>query len=165
MNHYLIYTVGLPGSGKSTFANEWLESAPIGDRALVNKDQLRRMMHVGHYAGHRTENLIIRVQRAAIMLSLFEGFDVMVHGTNLRSGMHNYYKLIAAESGAKLRYLSFADVSTSECFRRNALRDDDTYVPVDKMWHMYGQLEEWKVEQQKHKDWIPYDPRELELEP
>jgi len=42
----LIACRGLPGSGKTTWARQQLAAAPLGTLMRVNRDGLRRMMHL-----------------------------------------------------------------------------------------------------------------------
>lgn len=39
----LILTRGLPASGKTTWAREWVDEAPLGERVRINRDDLRMM--------------------------------------------------------------------------------------------------------------------------
>lgn len=79
-------TRGIPGSGKSTWANEWFAADPE-HRALSNRDDIRASLFPGNIGvvGYEREKLVTKVQHAAIKSLLNEGYDVCVHDTNLRA--------------------------------------------------------------------------------
>lgn len=79
-------TRGIPGSGKTTWANEWYAADPE-HRALSNRDDLRASLFPNNLGvlGYEREKLVTKVQHEAIKALLNEGLDVAVHDTNLRA--------------------------------------------------------------------------------
>ena len=58
----LVITRGLPGSGKSTWARQWVSQDPA-HRAEVNRDSLRLMMHGGYADGKWADQASIPADR------------------------------------------------------------------------------------------------------
>src|SRR5690554_5061653 len=79
----LVLTVGLPGSGKSTWAREWVAADPAR-RARVNRDDLRTMLRGQLVWGERDlEDQVTIVQHISIRALLLRGYSVVVDDTNL----------------------------------------------------------------------------------
>ena len=57
MEQKLIMTKGLPGAGKSTFANQEIINNP-GKYKRINRDDLRRMIDVGTFSGDAERHII-----------------------------------------------------------------------------------------------------------
>lgn len=79
----LILTRGIPASGKTTFAKQWVEESPK-TRARVNRDDLRHMMYNSYWGETVDERMVTSVQHA-IVKRLLGGVDVIVDDTNLRA--------------------------------------------------------------------------------
>lgn len=75
----IIYTVGLPASGKSTWARTFTEKNP--DWIRVSRDDLRNMR--GKYWIPKQENLITKLETMCIIEALRDGKNVIVDATNL----------------------------------------------------------------------------------
>lgn len=84
MARKLILTRGLPASGKTTQALEWVSKDPT-KRARVNRDDLR-MAVFGAYTGldWEQEKAVTVAQRAAALALLESGRSVVIDDTNLR---------------------------------------------------------------------------------
>ena len=75
-------TRGLPGSGKSTFARQFVAESP-DTRVRVNRDDIRHMLF-GKYWGV-DENTVTRAEEALVKSALTAGKDVIVDATHLRA--------------------------------------------------------------------------------
>lgn len=137
----LIATRGVPGSGKTTWAREWVAADPEG-RARVNRDDLRGMVNKSAFVaqtGDRpgTERAIRAVRDAAITALLNRGVDVVCDDTNLPSRTVRDLRRLAVLSGAEFEVVDLTDVPLEECLRRNALREGMARVPADRIVDMH----------------------------
>lgn len=80
----LILTRGIPASGKSTWAKEWVAESPL-TRARVNRDDYRAMMFDEPVLSYEQEKAVSAAQQAAVKALLGAGMDVVVDDTNLRA--------------------------------------------------------------------------------
>jgi len=85
MKNKVIILKGLPASGKSTWAKEFLDNNMFATKGSgwmrINKDDLRAMMHNSKWSkGNEKQILIIR--DAAIRSALANGYNVIVDDTN-----------------------------------------------------------------------------------
>lgn len=119
----LIVTRGLPGSGKSTFAREWVAEDPA-NRAEVNRDYLRKMLHDGVYIGgyKGTEGAVTAVRDAAIKTLLRRGLDVVSSDTNLAQKVARDLRNLADIAGAGFEVKDFTDVPLDVCLERDRER-------------------------------------------
>jgi predicted kinase len=124
----ILLTRGLPASGKSTYAEQWLAEDPA-HRARVNRDLLRFELYGQWYpeADERgtvkeKEDHVTQVEHQRIEKALREGKDVIVDNTNLNPMVFNSYGKIAKRMGAELNHKDFP-VDIEECIRRNNARD------------------------------------------
>jgi|SRR5690606_32096562 len=117
----LILTVGLPGSGKSTWAREWVAEDPA-HRARVNRDDLRTMLRGELVWGDRDlEAQVTAAQRAAVAALLEAGVSVVVDDTNLNPARRGALISIGQAAGADV-VIHRMDTPIEECIRRDALR-------------------------------------------
>jgi len=123
----LYLTVGLPGSGKSHWAKQWVAEAPAL-RARVNRDCLRDMLHPGCYR-LATETAVTTTAHAAVRALLADDWDVVCDDTNLRPERVAAWEALAAEAGARLEIVDFRHVPVEACVERDAGRPDRGYPP------------------------------------
>ena len=117
----LVLTVGLPGSGKSTWAREWVAEDPAR-RARVNRDDLRAMLRGQLVWGDRDlEAQVTAAQRATVRALLETGVSVVVDDTNLNPARRNSLISIGQAAGADV-VIHQMDTPVEECIRRDALR-------------------------------------------
>lgn len=81
----LVLTRGIPASGKTTWAKEWVAEAPE-TRLRLNRDDLRQMLHGRRYGlTFHQEEAITKIQRDTARDALARGIDVVIDDTNLRA--------------------------------------------------------------------------------
>ena len=114
----LIVTIGLPASGKSTWAKEVAESAPL-DIVRVNRDDIRDML--GLYWVPKREKLVTKIERQAMSDALKLGYTVIVDATNLKK--REFFKELAKSFSIKYEEKSFLDVPLKVCLERDAKRE------------------------------------------
>lgn len=117
----LLITRGLPASGKTTFAKQWVAEEPES-RARCNRDDLRSMIYgdppVFDYA---REQVVTAAQHAAVRALLKRGVSVVADDTNLRLKYARAWADLAHEMGAEFEVAEFR-TDAAECVRRDAER-------------------------------------------
>ncbi|GAA1623830.1 hypothetical protein GCM10009733_020590 [Nonomuraea maheshkhaliensis] len=117
----LIYTRGLPASGKSTWAKAWV-AQDVGGRVRVNKDDLRDMAHGGEFVKGATEQHINAIRDSIILELLRSGVDVVCDDTNLPERTGHHLHQLAAKVGASVQVKDFTHVPLGVCIQRDAAR-------------------------------------------
>ena len=116
-------TVGLPASGKSTWAAARADADPTV--VVLCLDDVRADLFPGRPWSIDRVRAASRLQQDRARAALAAGRDVIVADTNLSPVVRTQWVAIAAQMGAALTLQVF-DVGVEECVRRDALRD----VPV-----------------------------------
>lgn len=132
----LIITVGVPGSGKTTWAQE--ESKRLGNTVLVSRDDIRATLFGGlenYKFSKEKEDLVTRVETETVVASLTCGKNVIVHDTNLQPRDKIKWTQIAKECDAEYHEKIFS-VSMVELLKRNHKRGSKA-LPVSRLWDMY----------------------------
>lgn len=114
----LTITRGLPGSGKTTRAKEWVAEDPT-HRARINRDDYRAMLHGGYVDQERQINA---VRDAAISALLRRGVDVVADDTCLPSRHARDLRRLATLAGAEFQIWDLTDVPVEVCIERDAAR-------------------------------------------
>jgi predicted kinase len=114
-----ILTVGLPGSGKSTWAREQCDGNP-GKYKMVSKDDLRAMLDNGVWS-KKNETFVLQMRDAIILAALEDGKSVIVHDTNLH---HKHLQQIKdiVRGRAVVTTKSFLDVPIETCIKQDLKR-------------------------------------------
>jgi predicted kinase len=129
----LIYTVGLPASGKSTWAKEFCINSG-GQTKRVNKDLLRLMVDAEKWSSHR-EKFIVDIRDSIIKDTLASGYDIVIDDTNLKQKHVDRFIELAEECGATLERVDFTNVPIHTCIERDEKRAKS--VGRDTIWNMY----------------------------
>lgn len=115
----LTLTRGLPASGKTTWAKQWL--AQDSTRVRVNRDDLRAMMFGTPTYEWAQEELVTAAQRRAVGAALAAGRDVICDDMHLRPRYVREWRTFAAQHGADVVVQEFP-ISVEESVRRDAQR-------------------------------------------
>lgn len=122
----LAYTIGLPGSGKTTLARELIAQHPTSDAVRVNRDDLRTMLYgpdVGRWGDPHIESQITEAQRAAITAAWRTGARLVVcDDTNLNPAHRTALAQLAMTMGAHVEEHDLRGVPLATCLERNARR-------------------------------------------
>ena len=112
---------GLPASGKSTWAKQWvLEDSE--HRIRINQDDIRLML--GKYWVPSREKLVQEIQFNAIIEALNRKFDVVIDNTNLNNKvLDQFNRLIRTFEDYEIEYKDFFDTPLSVCIERDKNRD------------------------------------------
>ena len=117
----LIICRGLPASGKSTWAKQWVLEDPE-HRVRINQDDIRLML--GKYWVPSREKLVQEIQFDAIVEALCREFDVVIDNTNLnKKVLDQFNHLIKTFEDYEIEYKDFFDTPLSVCIERDKNRD------------------------------------------
>jgi predicted kinase len=121
----LIVLVGLPASGKSTYARELVAQG----YTRVNRDELRVMLHAGIYSPDNEE--IIKAAEAAIISSaLRAGHNVVIDDTNMSEGIVERWFTLARDAGVSDYSAHAFEIPIEECIARDAARPNPVGEPA-----------------------------------
>lgn len=116
----MILTRGLPGSGKST----WAENLVAQDSTYVraNRDSLRLMMYGKPVLSSTQETYVTVAQHGMVENALKAGLNVVVDDTNFfPRGVRNLLK-IAQKYDTEVEFKDFTDVPVEVCIARDQAR-------------------------------------------
>ena len=117
----LIITRGLPASGKSTWAKQWVLEDPE-HRVRINQDDIRLML--GKYWVPSREKLVQHIQEEVLIEALLKGYDIVIDNTNLNEKvLDNYRVLVTAYGDHAIEYKDFFDTPLSVCIEHDKNRD------------------------------------------
>lgn len=133
----LIITRGLPGSGKSTYAREWVNQDPK-ERIIVNRDSIRRML--GPYWVPEREGLVTTIEHNMIRDGLINNYHVILDATNFKATIKNYSDMIRAWGihNYEVKFMDFTDVPLEVCLERDKLRPGDQQVGEEVIMNFYN---------------------------
>lgn len=120
----IIITRGLPASGKSFFAKQWVLEDPE-HRVRINQDDIRLML--GKYWVPEREKLVKVIQDNAIARAIQYGFDIIIDNTNLNPKTLEQLTKLITECGLHvtnlIEYKDFFDTPLSTCIERDKNRE------------------------------------------
>ena len=118
MNKLLIL-VGIPASGKSTFAKQWVEESSK-TRIIVNRDSIRRGL--GVYWVPTREGLISDLEFKTVETAMDWEYDICLDSTNLNSIYIQQWIKLAQKWEYEIEYKKF-DISLEEALERDKNRE------------------------------------------
>ena len=132
MSLKLILTKGLPASGKTTWAKEYIQKHP--ETANLCKDDLRLQLS----GTNKREKRIIKVRDLLTEYYFEQDYSVIWSDTNLNPVHLRRATELAAKYQAELSVRDFTDVSLSECIRRDLLRSNSVgQQAIEQMYYDY----------------------------
>lgn len=121
----IILTRGIQGSGKSTWARQWVEEDPE-NRVRINNDDIRNML--GKYWVTSRENLVSSIKEKIAEEAMSRGYDIVVDNMNLNPKEILFWKRMIRDANMNpdgYQYeIEFKDffIPLEECIRRDAMR-------------------------------------------
>lgn len=125
MNKKLILTRGIQGSGKSTWARQWVEEDPE-NRVRINNDDIRNML--GKYWVTSRENLVSSIKKNMAEEAINRGYDIVVDNMNLNPKEILFWKdmvkMANMDPDGYQYEIEFKDffIPLEECIRHDAMR-------------------------------------------
>lgn len=116
----LIMCIGLPASGKSTWAKAMVDAHP-GEYKRVNKDDLRAMIDNSHWS-KENEATIVAIRNEIICETLRCNKSIIVDDTNLDPKHEKDLREIAQHFGSTFEIKDFRDVPVDVCLARDKNR-------------------------------------------
>src|SRR5574344_742718 len=107
---------GLPASGKSTYAKEWVNQDPK-HRVRINRDTMRLMLNPIYSMNH--ENLVTDILDFALNNILAHNYDVVIDNMNLSKKYVDDLEAKAKEANYEIVIKSFKDVPLDVCIERD----------------------------------------------
>jgi predicted kinase len=129
------FTIGLPASGKSTWAKNKVEQSPNSIKR-VNKDELRAMLDNSYYS-KGNEKFVLNIQDMIIKEALENGKHVIVDNTHLAS-KHEARIRELIKGLAVLEIVDFRHVPLETCIDRDLKRFNSVGEKVIR--DMYNQF-------------------------
>lgn len=120
-NPVLVITRGIPASGKTTWARDWVALDHF-HRTRINRDDMRVMMFDKEILDHHGEEKVTIAQHAAVEAALRAGISVVVDDTNLRLKYAKQWQTVARRADADFYVEEFIDVSLDVCIERDVAR-------------------------------------------
>ena len=130
MNKLLILQ-GIPASGKSSWAKQWVEEDPK-NRVIVNRDSIRRGL--GVYWVPSREGLVTSIEQHSVYEALEMGYDVCLDATNLNPNYLLVWKDIAESLNIPIEIKEFK-ISLEEALERDKNREFSVGEKVIKQFY------------------------------
>jgi predicted kinase len=134
----LVINRGIPGSGKSTYAREWVLK-PGTRRARVNRDDIRMQLYGVEFGVPIEETVVTAVEDQMINTLLSEGVSVIIDDCNISQRYINRFTKMGEKHGAEVR-VNLINVDLATALDRNSKRD--RFVPTHVIQDMYKRLQE-----------------------
>ena len=121
----LILTRGIQGSGKTTWARQWIAEDPK-NRVRINNDDIRNML--GNYWVVEREPLVSEMKQYLTQAAMDRGYDIVIDNMNLNPKEVKFWEKVVElnnEDPDGYKYeIEFKDffIPLEECIRRDAMR-------------------------------------------
>ena len=116
----IILCRGIQGSGKTTWAKQWVLEDPE-HRVRFNNDDIRNML--GKYWVPSREPMVAAMKDSFVEEAILLRLDMVVDNMNLNNKEIEYWKNWANLHNYDLEYKDFFDTPLSVCIERDKTRD------------------------------------------
>lgn len=127
-NNSLYIFIGIPCSGKSTYAKILL-SKKTGI-VVISTDELRKELTGTYKFSQQSNNLVFTIAKERINSALSQGFDVVFDATNTNSKYRQDIIRIAKKNDSKAIAVIFK-TPLNVCLERNRMRPFERNVPEE----------------------------------
>jgi len=121
---------GVPASGKSTWAMEWVAENP-DSRRRVNRDDIRYAVYGVYSDASINEQLVTAIENQQVENALVAGLDVVIDATNLNAKSIRRFSDIADKHNYEVEIKDF-EVSLEEAILRDSRREKSVGEEVIK---------------------------------
>lgn len=128
----MIILIGTPGSGKSTWAKDYItKQKALGiEYVRINRDDFRLMLKNQQLCESKVETLINELQDQAIITALNSKFNVIIDNTNLKeSYLTHFTDLVQYKADVEFKLI---DVGLKKAIEQDALRPNPVGAIVVK---------------------------------
>lgn len=124
MTKMFYMTKGLPGSGKSTWADDFIKGEDPGKVARVNKDSLREMLHLSRFGGKKTEKWIVAARDVMLEVFMEGGVRYVISDdTNFGKEHEATFRALCEKYGYHFTKVDFTNIPVEECIKRDLMRN------------------------------------------
>ncbi len=136
-NLKVTFLIGIPGSGKSTWAKNHVKYNENTTR--VNRDDMREMLKTQQVCEPKIEDLVTDVLNETILKALLKKQNVIIDNTNLKARyMNDIIKIVETHADVEFRIF---DMPVEVCIERDAARDKKVgEAVIKKMYKDYLNL-------------------------
>ena len=136
----LMVMVGIPGSGKSTFAKHYSEDANNMPTVWISRDEVRYSLISDKDEYFAKEKDVFKVFAKKINEALAEGKNVIADATHINAQSRK--KLLASVTIPNIQIEACVmETSLQECLKNNEKRSGRACVPKEAILRMYRQFE------------------------
>lgn len=140
MTQELVINRGIPASGKSTYAKQWVAQEP--KRLRVNRDDIR--MQLFNKGFDVDEEFVTKIEDATIRTALQSGYSVIVDDCNIEPKYIKRFVGIAVSHNVTPR-LQEHIISLDEAIKRNNIRwntsTEGPFVPENVIVRMHSRMQ------------------------
>lgn len=115
-------TKGLPGSGKSTWAEAFVLRQEAGSVVRVNRDLIRTMLHADRWKGQKTEATTVAARDMLIGLAMQARLGVISDDTNLDPKLETHFRQLAERYLYDFEIVDFTEIPVKTCIERDLKR-------------------------------------------
>lgn len=116
----IIILRGIQGSGKTTYAKQWVNEDPE-HRVRFNYDDLRNML--GKYWIPSREKLLKEIKGDFMLAAMELGYDIIIDNMNLNPKELKFYQSVIQETKYIIEFKDFF-LHLEECIKRDKLREN-----------------------------------------
>ena len=130
----IIICRGIPASGKSTWAKQWVLEDPE-HRVRINRDDIHNML--GKYCAPSRERLVSYINHTIIIKALISNYDIIIDNTNLNFNDILYLEeiLLIFNMKCTIEYKDFFDTPLSVCIERDKKRTNPIGEEIIKSFY------------------------------
>ena len=136
--HKFILMQGIPGSGKSTWAKEWV-SKDTEHRVRWNRDDIRNML--GKYWIPSREALITTLENEFVVEAVKKGYDIVIDNMNLNPKILPLYtKLVNRIDDSYEIIVEKVNTPLEVCLERDKKRENS--IGTDVIINLYNRYKD-----------------------